>query len=820
LNSTVASAIPTDITPPAQITGVTITVISEGNSLNITWNPSAASDFVEYWLYRNSTTELWSRIATPTTASYQDMGLTNGKTYWYKVSAVDEVPNEGLNSTIKFGKPKDTDFPPAITTLIVTVIPTGNSLNISWGLVAALDMNEYQIYRDTSSGFSPSPVNNIANIPHPTSFYVDSGLTDGVTYYYKVLAVDDDGNWLPAVTQRSGTPQDTVPPLQPAIVNMTNINGAIYLNWTIAQESDFVKYEIWRNGSWILIQTITNRTINYYLDPSDNLFDNYYYYYEIRVFDEVGYNSTAPPKLTQIISPDGDNTPPTNIITLVAANLGTEGNVRLQWEAPPDKDITYYKVYRSLTSGFIPSISNLIGTTTNIYYNDYDPALNGTGIFYYYQVRATDENNNTALGGNEASVSVIDQQRPISLLTFTATSETDGSITLSWTATTPPDFQSYNIYRWQGLNLQFPTNPSTLIAKITISTTLSYNDNESNLIDGQLYTYKIAVADEVGDSPTKYTTGFTSGDPSAPSAPTGLNVINEGTGDILNLTWNRNPELDIHHYTVYRNSTTQSWMFVANTTSNYYQDSGLSEFQRYFYYVTAVDEEYNEGNTSIINSGIPIDTKSPGPPIINEPIAKYGRTAILNIKTPPDLDVLYYNIYRSNTSGFIPNASNLIAFNVSKTPGELTTYLDPDLPIGIYYYKVIALDEKYQASLPSNEANITITLYAPILTSIVDNTNGDITLKWIDDSRNPLEYILWYYIYRNCSSNFELIFIANITSQKTPMEYLTTDFGLPNGNWSYYATTVDKYHGESVISQLKFIVINDTVNPSAPTGLQ
>jgi hypothetical protein len=547
------------------------------------------------------------------------------------------------------------------------------------------------------------------------------------------------------------------------------------------------------------------------------VFDRYYYRYEIRVFDEVGYNSTAAPKLTKLIQPTGDITPPNNIMSLAASSLGTGGNVRLSWTAPPDKDVMYYKLYRSRTASFTPSPANLIGTTINTYYNDYDPTLNGTGVMYYYKVRAADENNNTATGGNEASIAVYDQQRPISVSTFTAISGTDGKIILSWTASTPPDFQSYNIYR--SLNPNFIPSSSTLIVKIRLNTTLNYIDNESNLIDGQVYTYKIAVADEVGDSPTQWAYCSTGGDDEAPRAPTGLSVSNEGTGDILNITWNKNSEKDVHHYKIYRNSTTQSWTWIADSTSNFYQDSLLIEYQRYFYFITAADEEYNEGNASAIRSGIPIDIKPPGAPTIMT-ISRVGRVGLILIQPPTtDKDVLYYNIYRSNVSGFIPSITTLIAANYS-SGGPFTIYPDGPLSLGIYYYVVFAVDDKFLVSpLPSNERSLNIPLLAPVWISIQDNGNGDLTLTWADNSSIPvsdLPFIVGYYIYRMNSSATIPIFFANITSHSTQTH---KDSGVPNGLWSYFITTIDSLGGESSYSIARNITILDRGAPGAPTGL-
>jgi len=347
--------------------------------------------------------------------------------------------------------------------------------------------------------------------------------------------------------------------------------------------------------------------------------------------------------------------------------------------------------------------------------------------------------------------------------------------------------------------------------------------NDSNVQAGLTYFYQVRAYNnltEYGQNSTALS-GIPSPDTTPPSQVTGLTVNNDGAGEILNLTWNENPALDLQCYRIYRNSTTQAWLFVANSTSNFYRDTGLTENQTYFYNVTAVDDAENEGPASNIANGTPIDIKAPGPPTIIEPVSKSGRTAILIIKSPSDLDVLSYNIYRSNVSGFILDNSTLLASYWPKT-GLFTTYLDVNLALGAYYYKVVALDEKYQASLPSNEALIMITLFAPVWVSITDNTNGDLTLKWRDNATNlPYTVIGWYRIYRMNISNPILSYIGNVSSLGVyPVTYQYFDYGLPNGNWAYYLTTVDKFYGESALSIAYPVLVNDVGPPSAPTGLQ
>ncbi|MHA1271354.1 MAG: hypothetical protein ACTSPY_16290 [Candidatus Helarchaeota archaeon] len=819
-NSTEVSGIPTDITAPPQITwsASPITVIAEGNKLNITWNPSTALDFQEYYLYRNSTTEDWTLLINLTENYYLDTGLVNGRRYWYKISALDEVLNEGANSTAKSAVPEDTIPPSAITLLTVEVVPTGNTLNITWNYVSDTDMYEYRIYRSTTPGFTPNSQNNIANVSHPTINYIDTGLTDGVTYYYKVISVDDDDNYLPPITQKSGKPKDTVPPLQPENFTVTNINGSLYLNWTESQESDFVKYEIWRNGSFILVQTITNKSIHYWLDSSDNLIDGIAYYYEIRVYDEVGYNSTALPKYSSVIVPSGDNTPPGNVTTLVATNI-FGGYVRLTWGSPGTSDIKYYKIYRSMTSGFTPNSTTCIGNTTSTIYFDYNSTLNGTGVRYYYRVLAADENDNIATGGNEANVDVVDTVRPGSVISFKVLAQTDGSMRLEWAASTPEDFIKYNIYRYEGYNPGFITGAANLIISLFDNNTQSYVDNQANLVDGVLYSYKIAVADEVGDSTTRFAFNSTSGDLIPPTNVTNANAYNEGTGDILILNWSENPENDVDHYNIYR-STIPGFVpsisnLIATTENNNYNDTGLIEYIMYYYRVSAVDEVGNEGSASEQFNGTPVDIKPPGPPTCLPPQV-IQRLILFVIQKPADLDVKYYDIYRSNVSSSGPWV--LIAGNYSYA-GEITGYADSDLPIGTYYYYVIALDEKYQKSGASNIINATIVLYAPNWDSISENGNGDISLQWTDNSSNPDTFITGYNIYRMLEGSNSSIYVGYLAHVGGVSTYNYVNYGVPDGNWSYYVTTIDRFFKESLLSQAIYIWVNDTISPGAPTNL-
>jgi predicted phage tail protein len=86
-------------TVPNAPTGLTAT---PGNAqVTLTWTAPAndgGSSITDYRVYRSTNeTGTYSLIASPTALTYTDTGLTNGQTYWYKVSAVN-VAGEGAQS--------------------------------------------------------------------------------------------------------------------------------------------------------------------------------------------------------------------------------------------------------------------------------------------------------------------------------------------------------------------------------------------------------------------------------------------------------------------------------------------------------------------------------------------------------------------------------------------------------------------------------------------------------------------------------------------------------------------------------------------------
>lgn len=76
-----------------------------------------------------------------------------------------------------------------------------------------------------------------------------------------------------------------------------------------------------------------------------------------------------------------------------------------------------------------------------------------------------------------------------------------------------------------------------------------------------------------------------------------------------------------------------------------------------------------------------------------------------------------YDVHRSSASGFVPSTADRVAQVTS------TSYTDPGLGNGTYYYKVIARDGAGNLSSPSNEASASINVSTPVTVSFTPTSS-------------------------------------------------------------------------------------------------
>lgn len=191
VRSTSAQATPSQ-NLPGQVTGLSATSIGI-TSAAISWGSVVGA--VSYKTY--ITPAGGEEVLAETSNVPNDIvtNLTANTTYTFKVAAV-SIGGEGTKSSGLIVTTQR-NLPASVGT--ITLLSTSGTITLNWG--AATDALTYQIERSTISG---SGFSTIATTSATT--YVNTGLNNGTTYYYRIISINNTGVSSPS-NQVSGVPE-------------------------------------------------------------------------------------------------------------------------------------------------------------------------------------------------------------------------------------------------------------------------------------------------------------------------------------------------------------------------------------------------------------------------------------------------------------------------------------------------------------------------------------------------------------------------------------------------------------------------------------
>ena len=158
-------------------------VSSSYNSINTSWGGVTGAS--GYEVYRATSSKgSYSLISRTAAKSYNNTGLTTNSNYYYKVRAYRMVGTakvySGFSTTIS-SKPI-----PATPTNVKATRISSKSIKLTWSAVTGA--NGYEVYRATSSTGTYSLLSRMSY-----SYYTNSGLITGKTYYYKMRSYRNVG---------------------------------------------------------------------------------------------------------------------------------------------------------------------------------------------------------------------------------------------------------------------------------------------------------------------------------------------------------------------------------------------------------------------------------------------------------------------------------------------------------------------------------------------------------------------------------------------------------------------------------------------------
>ena len=214
---------------------VTIGNSSASGKPQLTW--AAVDGAAKYEIYRSTQQSTgFTLLGTTTSTNYVNTGAAVGKTYYYKVRALNVDGAAGAYSSTVSGAAKA--VAPAAPTVTMTYSDSGKP-KLTWSTVSGAA--SYRVYRSESRGTGYSLLGTTTS-----TSYVNTGAAVGKTYYYRVKAVNSAGTsaYSNIVSGTARTPAPAAPVLKGGT---SSASGKPQLTWAAVDGA--AKYDVYRSNS-------------------------------------------------------------------------------------------------------------------------------------------------------------------------------------------------------------------------------------------------------------------------------------------------------------------------------------------------------------------------------------------------------------------------------------------------------------------------------------------------------------------------------------------------------------------------------------------
>ena len=196
-----------------EITNISDVPADQGRWVHVTWNaseydiinfedeyPGLYGELIQYgiweldlennWVSLGSTPAVQSSAYTYLARTYGDSSSQGIFLSRFKITAHTDDPDRYYTSAVDSGYSVD-NLAPAVPAQLMAV-KMGNGLSLSWSAAVDEDFNNFRVYRSELPGSDMTGTQPLAEMVAPE--YADTTLTMGVTYYYRVSAMDANGN--------------------------------------------------------------------------------------------------------------------------------------------------------------------------------------------------------------------------------------------------------------------------------------------------------------------------------------------------------------------------------------------------------------------------------------------------------------------------------------------------------------------------------------------------------------------------------------------------------------------------------------------------
>lgn len=377
---------------------------------------------------------------------YVDRRVRNGTTYRYRVTAVDIARRESEPVASRQVTPRDTT-PPGVPTGVSARIGESEALLV-WRLSPEPDVAGYFVER--SVGLD-QPYDRLTQTPVPAGspHWRDTTAAGATRYFYRVVAVDENGNESAPSNARVAIPTDRTAPEPPTdlTVEVTQ-DRQLRIRWSPSPSEDVRGYWVYRGENSAQVSRTVSQPVQAteYADSGftgGGLVPGRRYLVRVAAVDRADNLSDAIEVAVRI----PDDEPPEAPSALYADNLHGRF-VRLEWAGSPSLDVAAYEVSRVEVGGANQAAAEPVAVGRL----DADAARRTRdttvvhGRTYVYRVVARDSAGNTSPPAVDTLA--FGDFTPPPAPRFAAASEAEGGgIRIRWERVVDDELAGYHVYR-------------------------------------------------------------------------------------------------------------------------------------------------------------------------------------------------------------------------------------------------------------------------------------------------------------------------------------------------------------------------------------
>ncbi len=459
-----------------------LTYMCNRTTINLSWDPpgfDGGSPIIGYNIHRSLSPIAWTMIGKSDHPWYQDDEIEIGQVYYYFITARNIVGEGDLSGSFMV-EAFTTPDPPN-----VKVDSTGEDyISISWSepiFTGGTDLVSYKIFR----GSDNDTLVYLATVDPSSNSFNDTGLSEGLTYYYAVSSVNSKGESI--ISRVLNVTVNMIRPDLPRPNSLDAVpgNGNVVLSFQPPELLDdlvLLHYHVYRREVGYEYALISTTVSTRYRD--DTVINGITYDYRVTA---VYANGESGPTPSVTVIPEAGISPfglPRDL-WISAGN----GHVILRWLEPADNrngSILRYNIYSGESSNLSEIVGSADGSQRSVAINDLE-----NGVTYRFYLSAVYFQGESDLAGPVEATPQGSDPPPGVPIGFNAKLNGTG-VLLTWTPP-PGPVSGFRIYRSEG-----GEGSRVMITEI-LNGNVTFRD--LNISEGASYRYSISAFNDNGEGP-------------------------------------------------------------------------------------------------------------------------------------------------------------------------------------------------------------------------------------------------------------------------------------------------------------------------------